>query len=209
LSHSPSPFCFGYILNRLLYLCPGWLGLRSSYVRFPCSYDDRCVLSHPTSVVEIGSQEFSAQAGCISQSSQVARITGVSHCAWPEFLFLSHCQGASIVFHVLWNIERGSQSRSHLTRPQSKPQHAFLPVLPASLSPPLLEGEQPESKYKGRAWTQVHRNLLTVSSGLPQSLTTPGLGRAQLLSELTLVLIWQTTIQGWIHCQVHFSSYFN
>jgi hypothetical protein len=40
LNHASNVFCFIYFLNRLLCFCPGWLGLWSSYLYLPCSWDD-------------------------------------------------------------------------------------------------------------------------------------------------------------------------
>jgi hypothetical protein len=58
LGHTPSSFCFSYFSNRVLSLCPGCPGLRSSYLCFPHSSGDRHALSHTTSLAEMGVVKF-------------------------------------------------------------------------------------------------------------------------------------------------------
>jgi hypothetical protein len=65
------PFCCGYFVNRVLHLCQEQPGLRSSYLCFPCSWDDRHVSLCPAFIDWDGTRELFAQVGfklCFSLS---------------------------------------------------------------------------------------------------------------------------------------------
>jgi hypothetical protein len=68
LSHASSPCCFSYFSNRVSY--PGVPVLQSSYLCFPQSWDDWCVLPSPGFYWLRCSLQLFAQAGLESLESQ-------------------------------------------------------------------------------------------------------------------------------------------
>jgi hypothetical protein len=86
-----NPFCFIYFSSRVSLLCPG-PGLRPSYLHFLHSWDDRCAATPGSLLLETGSCSLFAWADLPISTSQVARITGVSHCAWLLELCLSRSE---------------------------------------------------------------------------------------------------------------------
>jgi hypothetical protein len=81
LSHISSPFCFSYFGDRVLWLFPAQLGLRSSYVCFLQSWDGRHLLPNPA-IGWVG--DFTnccpSWPWTIIAASQVA---GISRCKCP------------------------------------------------------------------------------------------------------------------------------
>jgi hypothetical protein len=89
---SPLPPCLGYFRDRVLHLCLHlWYGLQSSYLYFPCSWDNRLRPPCPA----IGWDEVS-WTFCLDwpqtvvlpvSTSQVGRFTGLSYHAQPWWTF--------------------------------------------------------------------------------------------------------------------------
>jgi hypothetical protein len=81
----PWPFCFGYFWDWVSYLCLGWPGLWFSYLCFPHSWDDRDRPPYPAFVGwdrDLFLPGLPWNQILLNSTSQVARITGVSHHTW-------------------------------------------------------------------------------------------------------------------------------
>jgi hypothetical protein len=106
LSHTLNFFCFSYFSNRALCLCLGQCGPQSSCAHSPYCWDGMHVLLCPATVWDGVSLTFCqgllGTMTLLMASSQVARITGVSHVTSFSILLIScrceSCQWKDLAF---------------------------------------------------------------------------------------------------------------
>jgi hypothetical protein len=100
-SHVPSPFCFGYFWDRVLNLCPGWSWLRSFYLCFLHSWDDR----HEALCLTIG-WDGVLQTLCLGWSWTMILLISASHVA--GIAGMSHWLSRACLFLWYWSLSSGT-----------------------------------------------------------------------------------------------------